>query len=118
MAKLKKEDIRPVTLTFEDGETYTLEFSKNTIIKAEELGYREDELSKKSMTMGTLLFHCAFLMHHPTITKQETDKILLEDIGGFTEDLATRLIALYDLQASEILNTGKTPKNPRLKVSL
>ena len=117
---MKKEEIRPVTLAFEDGKTYTLEFSKNTVMKAESMGYKEEELTDKSMTMGTLLFHCAFLMHEPTITKEETDKILLEDLGGYTDELATRLILLYDLQANEILNSrkDKAPKNPKLKVSL
>jgi hypothetical protein len=115
---MKKEDVKPVILTFEDGETYTLEFSKNSVVRAEELGYLEEELTVKPNKMGRLLFHCAFLMHHPKMTMEDTDKILYEDLGGFTDELAARLILLYDLQSNKLMNSGDAPKNPRLKVSL
>lgn len=114
------EKVKPITLKFEDGNTYTLEFSRQTVSDAERDGFDVSLIEAQPMTMIPELFYRAFKMHHPNITKEETDKILFEDLGGFNrvEGLGKRLNELYFEPFTSLLGEeGKTaPKNSKLRV--
>jgi hypothetical protein len=79
----------------ENGREYTLEYSRKSVVKAEQAGLDVNALESKSMTMIPILFWGAFLMHHPHMTKDQTDKILFEDLKGFPDGMVERLGQLY-----------------------
>jgi len=90
------EKLKPMVITDpEAGKEYTLEFNRKSVTKAEQAGLDINQLESKSMTMIPLLFWGAFLMHHPHMTREQTDKILFEGLNGMNVDEMTYLGKLY-----------------------
>lgn len=90
------DKLKPMVITDpEAGKEYTLEFSRKSVAKAEQAGLDVNQLESKSMTMIPLLFWGAFLMHHPHMTREQTDKILFDGLGGMSADEMTYLGKLY-----------------------
>jgi hypothetical protein len=110
----KIEKVNPITITDPDsGKEYTLEFSRRTVVKTEKAGFEANELESKSMTMIPLLFWGAFLMHHPQMTKDQTDKILFEDLGGLNEEELSHLGKLYAAPFQTLIANEESEGNPR-----
>ena len=96
MSSVKSERLKPMVITDpEEGREYTLEFSRKTVVKAEQAGLDVNALESKSMTMIPIMFWGAFLMHHPHMTKEQTDKILFDGLGGLNENEMAYLGKLY-----------------------
>ena len=90
------DKLKPMVITDpEAGKEYTLEFSRKSVMKAEQAGLDINQLESKSMTMIPLLFWGAFLMHHPHMTREQTDKILFDGLGGMSAEEMTYLGKLY-----------------------
>ena len=107
------ERLKPMVITDpEEGREYTLEYSRKSVVKAEQAGLDINSLDSKTMTMIPLLFWGAFLMHHPYMTKEQTDKILFEGLGGLSEDEMAYLGKLYAAPFQTLVsNEGEA--NPR-----
>ena len=114
----EKKRVEPIVLKYEDGTTYTLEFSRETIAYAEKSGFKRTEVSNNEMNQIPLLFYLAFRMHHPTVSKEKANKILFDDLGGLTETLSERLIKLYNSPYEDLFNETGEVKNPHLTVSM
>lgn len=112
---VKSERVNPIVIADPDnGKEYTLEFSRKSVAKAEQAGLDVNQLESKSMTMIPLLFWGAFLMHHPYMTKEQTDKILFDGLGGLNGDELTRLGELYAEPFRMLVATQEeTGANPR-----
>ena len=94
MSNSKSERVPPMVISDpETGREYTLEFSRKTVAKTEQAGLDVNRLESASMTMIPLLFWGAFLMHHPHMTREQTDKILFDGLGGLNEQEMERLYA-------------------------
>ena len=108
------EKLKPMVITDpEAGKEYTLEFNRKSVIKAEQAGLDINQLESKSMTMIPILFWGAFLMHHPHMTREQTDKILFEYLGGMPDGMAERLGALYSAPFDALNAKDGKPKNAR-----
>lgn len=83
----KAEKITPIVFKgvgeFE-GREYTLEYNRRTVVKTEKAGLDVNAIESKPMTMIYIMWWGAFLMHHPHMTQEQTDKILDEQFGGIT----------------------------------
>ena len=98
MANDKRERLKPMVITDPDeGREYTLEYSRKTVSKAEQAGLDVNQLETKSMTMIPLMFWGAFLMHHPYMTKDQTDKILFDGLGGLNAKEMEYLSGMYSV---------------------
>ena len=96
MSSAKRESLKPMVISDpENGREYTLEYSRKSVVKAEQAGLDVNQLESKSMTMIPLLFWGAFLMHHPHMTQEQTDKILFDGLCGLGKDEMERLGDLY-----------------------
>lgn len=72
---VKSERPKPMVITDPDeGREYTLEFSRRTVSKTEQAGLDINLLESRSMTMIPIMFWGAFLMHHPHMTREQTEK--------------------------------------------
>lgn len=110
----KNERVRPMTITDPDaGREYTLEFSRRTVSKTEKAGLDVHQLESKSMTMIPILFWGAFLMHHPHMTQEQTDKILFDGMGGLTEQELEHLGKLYAEPFQTLIASEDEGLNPR-----
>lgn len=54
---------------------YILKFTRESVKKAEDLGFVFDKLSDKPETMVGLLFYSAFLAEHKRVSRELTDEI-------------------------------------------
>lgn len=114
MSSARDERLKPMTIVDPDeGREYTLEFSRRTVSKTELAGFDINQLEAKSMTMIPLLFWGAFLMHHPQMTKEQTDKILFDGLGGLGETEMTYLGKLYAEPFKSLVSNEDKEANPR-----
>ena len=81
------------TLNFKvDGKDYTLEFTRNTVIDTERMGFSLNKIGDQPVGMTDILWKGAFLAHHDTLTIGEVEA-LYEKIDK--HGLLDALIELY-----------------------
>jgi len=103
MAENTAEKINPIKLTDnESGTVYTLEFDIN-------------DVARFPMTKLPELFFYAFRMHHKNVSREKTDRILFDDLGGMPDGMAERLGLLYSAPF-EALSGGEKGKNGKMTV--
>lgn len=114
------EQVNPIKLTDnETGMVYTLEFDRESIKFAEARGFRYNEVGDYPMTLLPDMFYYAFRMHHKNISREKTDRIFFEDLGGLPEGMAERLGALYAATLESLTaNREKEGKNSRITVEM
>lgn len=97
MAKKEvNENVKPIILhDTEMGIDYTLEFNRESVRFAEMRGFDLDDVAKYPMTKLPELFFYAFRCHHRNISREKTDRILFEDLGGIPDGMLERLAQLY-----------------------
>ena len=114
MASDKSKSLKPMVITDPDeGREYTLEFNRRSVTKAEQAGLDVNQIESKSMTMIPIMFWGAFLMHHPHMTRDQTDKILFEGLGGLNEEEMTYLGKLYAEPFQTLVAAENDVANPR-----
>ena len=113
----EKKTVNPIVLS--DGvNTYTLEFNRDSIVFAEQRGFRLEDVADYPMSKLPELFFYAFRMHHKNIAKDKTDKILF-GLGGIPDGMVDRLCELYQLpfdSLSVVDEDGEERKNSKWKV--
>lgn len=106
--------LNPMVITDPDaGKEYTLEYSRKSVTKAEQAGLDVNLIEAKSMTMIPIMFWGAFLMHHPHMTREQTDKILFEGLGGLSAEEMEYLGKLYAAPFETLIASEEEGKNPR-----
>lgn len=113
MSSEKSKRLSPMIITDPDeGKEYTLEFSRKSVSKTEQAGFDVTKLETQSMTMIPTLFWGAFLMHHPYMTKDQSDKILFDGLGGLNTEEMEYLGKLY-AEPFQTLISDEGNGNPR-----
>lgn len=113
--------VKPIIIkNTEDGVEYTLEFNRESVKFAEMRGFKIDDLGEYPMTKIPELFFYAFRMHHKNVSREKTDKILFEELGGIPEGMLERLAELYaqPFEALTIVNEeeGEERKKSKFQV--
>lgn len=75
-----------------DGENYKLEFTRNTVIDTERMGFSLNKIGDQPVGMTEILWKGAFLAHHDTLTIGKVEA-LYEKIDK--HGLLDALIELY-----------------------
>ena len=112
------EQVKPIILhDAENSVDYTLEFNRETVRFAEARGFDIDDVSRFPMTKLPELFYYAFRMHHKNVSREKTDRILFDDLGGMPSGMAERLGALYAAPFEALTNAnGEKAKNSKMTV--
>lgn len=115
-----EDRVRPVRLVGENGDEYILDFSRDSVRFAEQRGFKPDEVLDFPATKIPEMFFYAFRKNHKNLAKNQTDKILEEELGGMTEALLTRLMQLYNQAALThvVVTDEEAAKNARMTVEL
>lgn len=108
------ERVNPLIITI-DNEKYTLDFSRASISRAERKGFDMEKFGNEPLNSVSELFYYSFFMHHPNMTKEQTDKILFEDLEGLTKEEMERLTLLLE-QTYKTLVREEERKNSRVTV--
>lgn len=115
------EQVKPIVIHDPDNNMdYTLEFNRDSIRFAEARRFDIDDVGRFPMTKVPELFYYAFRMHHMNISREKTDKIFFEGLGGFENlpaGFAERLGALYNVPFTSLEEGGKKG-NPKMTVEL
>lgn len=107
------ESLKPMVITDPDeSREYVLEFNRKSVQKTEDAGFDMNKVESSPMKMLPLLFWGAFLMHQPYMTRQETDRILFDGLGGLNEEEVGALGKLYAAPYNDLIAEDK-PANPR-----
>lgn len=113
------EVVKPIIIHDEEnGIDYTLEFNRESIRFAEARGFDIDDVGRYPMTKIPELFFYAFRMHHKNVSREKTDRILFEDLGGLPEGVAERLGALYTAPFEALNGKENKGKNSKMTVEL
>ena len=107
----------PIKITDPDsGETFVLDFSRDSVKFAEQRGFKILGMSDIPETGIADLFFYSFRKNHRSVARDKTDKIL-EDLGGLLPSEVQRLQELYSASITS-LNMEGDRKNSRMKVEL
>lgn len=115
----KSTETRPAPMRIVDpdsGETYTLDFDRQSVKFAEQRGFEVTAIAEHPETGIADLFFYAFRKNHKGVARANTDK-MLEELGGLLTEEVSRLQELYVASISS-LNVDGERKNSRLRVEL
>ena len=120
-----KDRIPPIFIDDHNtGETYTLDFNRDSVVFAEARGFEIDNVLKFPETGFREIFFLAFRMHHGpkngNISRTKTDAIYAS-LGGFSPEFLERLIMLYNQAAQSnniVETTEEMGKNSNMTVKL
>ena len=118
---VQAEPVKPVVLRDDKtNEVYVLEFNRDSIKFAETRKFDINALGDGGVSISAIedLFCYSFRMHHPTITKAQTDKILYEKLGGIPDGLLERLVELYLVPFNSLVRTEESAKNATMTMEL
>ena len=120
MAKKEiNESVKPIVLhDTEENMEYTLEFNRESIRFAEGRGFDISDVGKFPMTKLPELFFYAFRMHHRNVSREKTDRILFDYLGGMPDGMAERLGALYSAPFEALTSNEDSEKNGRITVEM
>lgn len=121
MATNVNERVKPIVLhDNENGVDYTLEFNRESVKFAEARGFDISDVSKFPMTKLPELFFYSFRMHHRNVSRERTDRILFDDLGGMPEGMGERLGELYAAPFEALTNNANAgeEKNGKMTVEL
>ena len=94
-----ENNVNPMMLTDNNnGNTYELDFSRDSIRFAEARGFEVDTVLKFPATKIPELFYYSFRKNHRHMAKNQTDA-LLDKMGGLTTPMLERLLQLYNKAA-------------------
>lgn len=110
-------EVKPIIIRNEETkEEYTLEFSRESVKFAENRGFTLGDVDRFPMNKLPEFFFYAFRMHHKNISREKTDKILFEDLGGMPEGMIERLGQLYAAPFTSLTQDEETSKNSKMTV--
>lgn len=114
---------KPIIINNPDtGESYTLEFNRASVEWAEQRGFNIADLGNGKILSGISdLFYYSFRMHHPYMTKTQTDTILFDKekgFGGVPDGLAERLGELFAEPYNALVQSEENAKNSKWSVEL
>lgn len=113
------EKVNPIILRdSEEDKEYVLEFDRESVRFAEARGFDISDVGKFPMTKIPELFFYAFRMHHKNVSREKTDRILFDYMGGMPDGMAERLGALYAAPFEALAAAEDEGKNSRITVEM
>lgn len=95
------DKINPIKITNnKDGETYELDFNRETLYVMDRDGFKIEEVADYPATNIPKLFFYSFRKNHRKMTKAQTDRILQDVLHGVTPKILERLVLLYNQAAT------------------
>lgn len=92
-----RERVKPIRVTVNRlQKTFTLEFNRASVKFVESREFDVSAVPKFPATMLPELFYYAFRMHHREMSREQTNRILEEDLRGLPTKAIARLVDLYN----------------------
>ena len=96
--------MKSITVSDENGNKYTLEFTKNTIVAMERVGFSLDKFEEQPVLMTTLLVQGAFAKNHARVKNSTIERVFnsLKNKEAFIE----KLVEMYLEQRDALVDEG------------
>lgn len=96
--------MKTITVSDENGNKYTLEFTKNTIVAMERAGFSLDKFEEQPVLMTTLLVQGAFAKNHARVKNSTVERVFnsLKNKEAFIE----KLVEMYLEQRDALVDEG------------
>ena len=107
----------PIKLNFENGKTYTLDFSRRTLNEAVKNGFNVKAFGENPYSDIPELFYWSLKKHQPAITEAEADT-LFDELGGLTEAEIARLGDIIKDATTSLVASEEKRKNLHLTVTM
>ena len=110
--------VEPIVLeNKETGKRYTLEFNRASVKRAERLGFNINDVGNKAVSGVEDLFYYSFFMHHGnSVSKEQAESILYDELGGMPDGMLDRLAELYAVCIESLYQDEEKAKNARWSV--
>ena len=114
------KDVKPIVLENKDtGKQYILEFNRASVKRAERMGFNIKDIADKAVSGCEDLFYYSFFMHHGnSVSKEQAEHILYDEIGGMPEGMLDRLAELYAVCLESLYQDEDKAKNAKWSVKL
>lgn len=94
-----EERVNPIRITLaRTGETYELDFSRESVKFAEMHGFELDTVTRFPASKVPEFFYLSLRKNHRRLSRTQADEIF-DEIGGLTGKVLARMIALYNQAA-------------------
>ena len=112
------KDVTPITLENKDtGRQYTLEFNRASVKRAERLGFNIKDIADKAVSGIEDLFYYSFFMHHGnSVSREQAESILYDELGGMPDGMLDRLAELYAVCLESLYQDEEKAKNAKWSV--
>lgn len=108
--------VKPITIKdTKHNFTYTLTFTRESVMYAERQGFNIQDLETKALSGIYDLWYYAFRANHKGVSR-EVAISLLEDLGGIPDGLLERLVELYVEPYKVLLPKENESKNSTVVV--
>lgn len=96
--------MKAITVSDENGNKYTLEFTKTTIVAMERAGFTLDKFDEQPVLMTTLLVQGAFAKNHARVKNSTVERVFnsLKNKEAFIE----KLVEMYLEQRDSLVDEG------------
>lgn len=112
------EKVAPIRITLNStGETYELDFSRDSVKFAEMHDFELDNVTRFPATKIPEFFYYAMRKNHKGLSRTKTDDIF-DEIGGVTGKMLGRMIALYNQAALSHVITSDEDYEKNAKVTV
>lgn len=98
--------MKKITVSDENGNKYTLEFTKNTIVAMETAGFSIDKFDEQPVRMTTILVQGAFAKNHAR-TKNSTIERVFNNLKN-KEAFIQKLVEMYLEQRDALVDEGNS----------
>lgn len=99
------------------NDVFVLEFNRDSVRFAESRGFDISNMEHAPLSGVSDIFFYAFRMHHPKISREKTDKMLFDEMGGMPNGMLERLQELYVAPFEALVMNGEERKNSNLTVT-
>ena len=112
--------VEPIILeNKETGKVYTLEYNRASVKRAERMGFNIKDIENRVMSGVEDLFYYAFFMHHGnSVSREEAESILYDELGGMPDGVLDRLAELYAVCLESLYQDEERAKNAKWSVKL
>lgn len=115
------DKINPIKLYDKDnGKTYELDFSRESVVFAEDRGFKLSDVAEYPVSKIPEFFYYAFRKNNRELSRGQTNA-LFDRLGGVSAEVVERLVSLYNqaaLSNTVVDSTEDMGKNGGMAVEL
>ena len=113
------KEVAPIIIeNNETGKKYTLQYNRASQKRAARMGFKVTDIQDDPYAIEDLFYHAFYMHHGNSVSKDDTNHILYDELGGMSEAMLDRLAELWAVCLEDLYQTEDKAKNSKWSVSL